>query len=94
MEEFELCLKELGILGTHSLVCTGVVVPAEPTNMPPIQSASSIEDSTQSNTFGQEINPPVESTDITCGSSDFENEGQEEESEKLSTDGNFFKHLH
>lgn len=100
MEEFELCLKELGILGTHSLVCTEEIAPLKPTDMPPIQSASSIQDPTQSNTSAQETAcenniPLVESTqNITCGSSDFESEVQEEESEKFFTDGKFSKHLH
>jgi hypothetical protein len=100
MEEFELCLKELGILGTHSLVCTEEIAPLKPTDMPPIQSASSIQDPTQSKTSTQEnvcesSIPLVENTqNITCGSSDSESDVQEEESEKLSTDGKFFKHLH
>lgn len=100
MEEFELCLKELGILGTHSLVCTEEIAPVKQTEMPPIQSASSIQDPTQSNTSAQETVcesniPLVESTqNITYGSSDSESDVQEEESEKLSTDGKFSKHLH
>ncbi len=100
MEEFELCLKELGILGTHSLVCTDEIAPTKQTYMPPIQSVSSIQDSTQSDTFGQEtacesVIPQVKSTqNITCGTSDSESEVQEEESEKLSTDGKFSKRLH
>lgn len=36
MEEFEYCLKEMGILGTHSLACSNEIITPVPADMAPL----------------------------------------------------------